>query len=659
MEPQLYQGHSAFRNQPSYKVFNKSFDHADDSLFAFLNELDPEIFREEQQQPTKVFTSYGCRFARQDPRTQEVLGQTVYDHTNEQLPYTFPNPQERYSVLGRAQQSACLRVLLSFQNSTDVDEADFVVWRAVQGKWCNEQQLVQKYIYDYASTQKERLYVPMKPLVQNYNKWFHLRMQHLLSSVLNAGYITHSGLPQLQQCQSLNVNTASMEQVQLLHRTGQVRHWPEVRLHQQHLSTLRLRLERYALAGVANETASDLVAAEVERQLLQVEEDVFVLPLDAMLLLLMPGAYVDLPTEMLLRIHHIANGELKCIEFYEPMPARNCGWHTNNRILAEGYAAYAPAQWLNLTSDGVAELHNEPVKQQAQSQPQPAYKLQQIDDQVHPIKQARSNGALVSWRLQTDEKDDALLIYSSLAIAAVRDTLGEHPLGCHLIKLENKPDCGCEIMTKYELISAWLQLKLLQANVGHCSRISLRDFAPLLEQQLKLEALEEQLYEYYHTSMPQQLCQLHEFLKLLRTVAPGEYLLRYTTKYKDKFLLCRPSLEATAQSFQLHDLLMSKPPTDINFLTQSNSYLPISTKLCSRLHEQLQLLPCAFPAKERGVRATKNKPKIEAKPTLVQRTLKKKEMPKKRKRPQHRQRKREAAKALKQNEKELDKFMCL
>ncbi|XP_034487240.1 little elongation complex subunit 2 [Drosophila innubila] len=660
----LYEGSSIFRNQPSYREFNKSFENANDTLFAFLNEVDSETLKEEQQAPSQVFTSYNCSFARKDPRTLEVVGLSVYDHTTEQLSYGFPNTQERYSVLSRAQQAACVRVLLAWQQKSSVSEDDFLVWRATNNKRCNEQQLVQKHIYNYAKVQQERLYAPMKPLVLLYSKWFRLRMEHLLQALPSVSYITHSGLPQLPQCKGLNVETASMEDIELLYRAGQVRLWPEVSLKQQELSSLRVRLERYVCTDVAAEhvAQSTRIAAELENQLYEADEDVFVLPLDAMLMLLTSGTYIDLPSEMLLKIRDIPDSDHKSIEFQQPFPAHNCGWHTNSRVLTEAYAAYAPTQWLQLNPDATAKLIDAvPIVETDAKMQQLVYKVHHIDENVQAVKQLKSNCALISWRLRT-EVDQGLQIYSTLSMAAVRDTSAKQPLGCHLIKLENKPDCGCEIMTKYELLSAWLQLKLLQADVGHCSRISLRDFAPLLEEQLTLAALEEQLHEYYHISMPQQLCQMHEFLKLLRGMSAGEYLLRYTTKYKDKFLLCRPTLEPTPQSFKLQDLLAGTSPSNVNFLTQSNSYLPISPKLCSRLHEELQLLPCAFPAKAQGVSRPNKKVKVDKEPVLVQRTRTRqnaKPKNRKRKRSSTRQRKRAAIQAQKEEDKDLDKIMCL
>ncbi|KAM8705982.1 hypothetical protein ACLKA7_010305 [Drosophila subpalustris] len=657
----LYQGNSIFRNQPSYRNFNKSFESASDTLFTFLNEVEPEILKEEQQAPSQVFTSYNCSFARKDPRTQEVVGLSVYDHTTDKLPYGFPSTQERYSVLSRVQQAACLRVLLAWHHNSDVNEADFVVWRATNNKRCKEQQLVQKHIYDYANVQKERLYAPMKPLVLLYSKWFKLQVQHLLQTLPSASYITHSGLPQLSQCKGLNAETASMEDIEMLCRAGQVRLWPEVALKQPELSSLRVRLERYVGADVTPENSR--IAAELENQLHEADEDVFVLPLDAMLMLLTPGAYIDLPTEMLLSIREIPDSDHKCIEFKQPLPAHNCGWHTNSRLVTEAFAAYAPTQWLQLNPDASAKLIDDVPNEEtdAKMKQQIDYKLHHIDDNVNAVQQVKSNCALVSWRLRAEELDQGLQIYSTLSLAAVRDVLAKKPLGCHLIKLENKPECGCEIMTKYELLSAWLQLKLLQADLGHCSRISLRDFAPLLEEQLTLEALEEQLHEYYHISMPQQLCQMHEFLKLLRGMAAGEYLLRYTTKYMDKFLLCRPTLEATSQSFNLRDVLTSTSPSNVNFLTQSNSYLPISPKLCNRLHEQQQLLPCAFPAKAKGVSRPNKKTTVEKATILVQRKKTRSNVkPKKRKRKSlTRQRKRAAARTQQEEDETLDKIMCL
>ncbi|KAH8381451.1 hypothetical protein KR093_005001, partial [Drosophila rubida] len=659
----LNKGHPIFRNEPSYREFNKSFEDSADTLFSFLNEVDAETLKEEQQKPSQIFITYNRNFAQRDPRTQEVVSHPVCDHSKQRLPYVFPNPQARHSALSIAQQAACLRVLLACRRNTEVGKADSMVWEVTRIKRNTEEQVVHQRIYEYAIHQKERIYAPMKQLVLCYSKWFTNYLEKLLPTLPSASYGTHSGLPQLPQCKALNVDTARIEDIQLLCRAGQVRLLPEIAIKPQELSSLRVRLDRYACAEMANETIPPRITAELKHQIIEADEDAFLLPLDSILMLLMPGAYIDLPTEMLLSISDLPNSDCKFFEFKQPFAARHCGWHTNNRVLSQAYAAFASTQWLQFNADASVTLIAEDQLEVPNYELPPLdYKLQPIEETAPQVKQPKSNCALVSWRLRNTNAEQSLQIYSNLSIAAVRDSLAQQTLGCHWIKVENKPECGCEVMTKYELLSTWLQLKLLQTEVGHCTRISLRDFMPMLEQPLQLVAVEQQLRDLYHIRMPQQLCHLHEFLKLLRGVAAGEYLLRYTPKYKDKFLLCHPLQAPTAQSFKLQELLTGTTPSNINFLTESDCYLPITPLLCSRMHEEQHLLPCAFPAKVKAVKRPNKKPKEEQKPKLQQRTsssLTKKPVPKKRKRRSPRQRKRDEAKEQEEEDKKLDKFMCL
>lgn len=661
-------GHfNIFRNQPSYRTFISSIERTDDTLFAFLNEVDTDILDEEQMQLSKLFASYGCSFSRKDPRTQLVVSCQEYDYTTDRLALDFPNPQNRYSMLNKAQYAACMRALLAWQSNSVVDEKDFMTWCATGKKRNEEQQVVQKQIFEYANAQKERLFKPMKELVMQYNKWFQSRMAQLRKRYLdnlNTSYITHSGLPQLSQCKSLNSQSAMLDDVEILCREGQVRIWPKIEMFQNELSTLRVRLERFVCAEeeVEDDMVKQRIAAKLDEQLQQTDEDVYVLPLESLLMLFLPGAYIDLPTEMQLQIREIPGSEYKCIKFQQPLPARHCGWHTNSYILTEAYAAYAPCEWIPFTpsvpANKILASKQEPLL--------PAkFKLMPIDEKPPIVGGQKSNCALVSWRLAQDEGDQSLQMYSSLSIPAVSDSTIQKPLGCHFFKLESKPNCGCEVMTKYELLRSWLQLKLLQTDRAFCTRVSLQDFTLLLEEQLTVTALEQQLNEYYHINMAQQLCQLYEFLKLLRSITPGEYLLRCTTKYKDKFLLCRPTMEPTPQSFKLLDLLTGMPPpNEIDFLTQSESYLPISPTLCSRFHEQQQLMPCSFPVKGKGRPPKKKQPKLDKIPEekLVQRTRTrtlinpKAKTRQKKKKNQNRSQKKAAARTEQQ---ELDKFMCL
>lgn len=670
MEANVYKDNvNTFWNQPSYRVFNKSIEHYDDSLFTFLNAVDSELLQEEQVSQSQVFTSYSSRFTAKDPRTQQLTSFATYDHTTNRLPYEFPNPQERFSELTAAQQAACLRLLLAWQHNLEENEDDFVIWRVTNNKRSKEHQLVQNHILDYANAQKERIYAPMKPLVQVYGKWFVRRMEHVLRKLPNRSYSTHSGLPQLPQCKALNAQVASIKDIHLICHRGQIRLWPEVRMPEHELNNLRVRLERYAYAGSDDEPASKLVAADLEQQLKKARNDVYVVPLESLLLLLVPGAYTDLPEEVLLSIREMPGSGRKCIQFEEPMPARSCGWHTSSRLLANAYAAYGAAEWIQLPND-VYQRKQQTATQSLETdyhregKPITEYKLLPIDEEAPVVTEAKANCALVSWRLSAEESKESLLIYSSLPVAAVRDAAAKELLGCHLIKLESKPECGCEVMTKYEMVSAWLQLQLLESKVGYCSRISLQDMQPLLEQKLTLVTLQDQLKEYYQINMPQVLSQLAEFLKMLSHITPGEYLLRYTSKYNDKFLLCHPTADNSSMSFKLHDLLMGTSlPNNIDFLTQSSTYLPIMPMLCSRLHEQQQLLPCAFPAKVVAKRGRPRKfpnSKLERSIPLVQRVRMNEPTKKKKKHKNSRLRKRDAAKAQKAQkalDDELEKFM--
>ncbi|EDV48289.1 little elongation complex subunit 2 [Drosophila erecta] len=600
----LYGGNAVFRNQPSYKVFNKSLEHVDDALYTLLNEVDPDVLRMELQETSDVFKSFNRNSALRDPRNNEVPARPIRDLSAASLLYSFPNPLEQHSELNLKQQAACMRVLIAWQRSHPVDEQDFVVWQATEKKRCNEQQRVQKHIHDHEHGRKEVIYAPMKSLVAAYRKWYELSVKKLIQVYPNDSYMTFSGLPQLPQCKSLNSQTASIEQVELERTVGRVRLCREVKVRHETLRTLRLRLDRYA----TREAREPVQLLREEDKELELEAgNVFVLPLDSLLMLLTTGSYIDLPTEMFVSLRESPISKHKCMEFQSPFPARNCGWHTNSLILKLAYGAYisqpGQAEWLDFNINGaVKEVPDEPDCDKSAIDLHMVYKPRAIDQQSSDVLDGNCNTALVSWTLRSKGKEDEcneFQIFSTLSIPAVKDSSGKEPLGCHFIKLENKPDCGCEIMSKYELICAWLQLKLLRAEMGHCTRISLRDFEPMLEEKLTLMSLEQQLHDYYNTSMPQLLSNLYEFLKLLDTVPAGEYLLRYSPKYKDKFLLCIVTKKETPQSFQMHQLLTESSPSDQSFLTHS-SYLPISPTLCGRLHEELQLLPCAFPAKANG-----------------------------------------------------------
>ncbi|KAH8338966.1 hypothetical protein KR074_009987 [Drosophila pseudoananassae] len=658
MDPDLYQGHSIFRDEPSYKVFNRSFENNFDSFYTYINEVDPVVLREEVEGPSKIFTSFATNLALKDPRTKEIPKKVVYDHTNKKLGYDFYNPQKHYSDLTPAQQAACVRALLSLQRGEPTTDKDFEQWNATEGKRCTERQQVQKHFHDYEVSKREVIYLPMKRLVTAYRKWYDKKVDSILKNHPDKSYITFSGLPQLSQCKGLNGDTASIEEIELERIKGRVRLCPDAKIKREVFRTLNVRLDRYS--GSKTEDFRNLLKEEEKKTELQAR-NIFVLPLESLLMLLTSGSYVDLATEMFLNIKESSYSGYKCVEFQNPFPARNCGWHTNNLVLSQAYEAYSSqpgeAKWLDYKSTDIRNEVPYPLISETPSlNLNMSYEPQLIDEDSSAMPDSYSNAALVSWILKC--QDQNFQMFSTLSIPAVRDADGKKFLGCHLIKLENKPDCGCEFMTKYELLKAWLQIKLLQAEVGHCTRVSLQDFDTVLEENLTLEYVEQQLYDYYNTNMPQLLSNLFEFLKIFHTVPVGEYMLRYSPKYKDKFLLCTSTKEASNQSFQLHQVLREIVPSGQNFLAQS-SYLPVSATLCGRMHKELQLVPCSFPSQPKGKVAKRNGHPIVLKkepPRIIrQKSPIKRNRKKNQKRARAKARKMDALKA----DKELDKIMVL
>ncbi|XP_017103910.2 little elongation complex subunit 2 [Drosophila bipectinata] len=662
MDTDLYQGHSIFRDQPSFKFYNKSFEDKNDSFFVFLNEVDPVVLREELEGPSRIFTSFATNLALKDPRTKEIPQKVVYDHTSTKLGYEFYNPQQRYSDLTPDQQAACVRALLSLQRGEPTTDDDFEKWNATEGKRCTERQQVQKHFHDYELSKREVIYVPMKRLVTAYRKWYDKKVDAILKNYPDKSYTTFSGLPQLSQCKSLNGETASIEEIELERVKGRVRLWPEVKIKEEVFRTLNVRLDRYS--GTKTEDFRNLLKEDEKKTELQAR-NIFVLPLETLLMLLTGSSYVDLPTEMFFDIKESSYSGHKCVEFQNPFPARNCGWHTNNLVLNQAFEAYSSqpgeAKWLDYKSKGIRNDVPYPLISETSSlNLNMSYDPPLIDEDSSGIPDRHSNAALVSWILKC--QDQNFQMFSTLSIPAVRDGDGKKFLGCHFIKLENKPDCGCEFMTKYELLKAWLQIKLLQAEVGHCTRVSLQDFSPVLEENLTLEYVEQQLSDYYNTSMPQLLSNLFEFLKIFHTVPVGEYMLRYSPKYKDRLLLCTSTKEATPQSFQLHQVLREIVPSDQNFLAQS-SYLPISARLCGRMHKELQLVPCSFPSKPKGkfvkrkdlpIVLKKDPPRI-----IPKKSPKKRHQNKTKQKARAKARKKEAMEAIIMDNKELDKIMVL
>ncbi|XP_073816988.1 interacts with the C terminus of ELL 2 isoform X2 [Musca autumnalis] len=571
--------HSIFRNQPSYTYFNKSIADPKDNVYLLLHEIESHFMEPEQLADKRAFENVTIV----DPRNKKVVTNFLYDYTKNINTKAFYSP--RPSSLNYSQHHIGMKVVKARQDGTALEEADFLVWHKMENKRLKETQEFQKFVYEYNQSNREIIYKPARLLMDLYKQWYVRKAERLLKKYDDEPYNTHLGLPHLRVCkESIKEQWADIVEV--------VIDTPKGNSNKTNLDLIQVKrnlenfFQNFSDSETSKEQLEDSAKSEFVNNIEKTEETpLYFIPLDSLLFLLTAGDYLDLPTEMLLDIiaKEGEDSEQKCIIMDLPLPPRQMGWHTWKQVVEQASMAYL-SRTENYREETNVQQDNEVTTSCNDGIP---YVLKTVEEYMESCRYQAEESCKFSqtyckWQLQAKDKDLIHHIHTIVPINFAEQS----------IKLEYKPTFGCEIHTKYELLREWFKLKLLNYKSSTCHRLDINSFQTLLAESQTLEKLEFQLSTIYHIQMPQLLSNLYEFLSLLKQMPCGHYMLRYNPKFRDKFMLCKPSQEITQNTINLHQLLKTEP-SELLFMAQQN-YLPIADNLCSLMHVQHRLIPGIF-----------------------------------------------------------------
>uniref|UniRef100_A0A1I8P8B0 Little elongation complex subunit 2 C-terminal domain-containing protein n=1 Tax=Stomoxys calcitrans TaxID=35570 RepID=A0A1I8P8B0_STOCA len=575
-----------FRNQPSYTYFNKSCADPQDILFRSLNEIDEYYLQPEQLANQRAFE----KFTVSDPRTKQTVNDIFFNHSGNITTKIFRSP--KWSCLNISQHSVGVRIVKARQEEAELDESDFYIWHNMEKLRQKESQEFHKFVYEFSQANKEILYEPTKKLTDLYNLWYVQKTERLLQKYPDTCYNTHLGLPHLKMCkEALKDQWAEITKVECLNSASL-----ESSSHKGLADSIKLdfkpldrNIEKYFKDRLCTEKLKEELENKARQKFLHALEyceantQPYYMPLESLLFLLTAGDYVDIPLEMLIEIKETGTSQSgqKYIFMDSPLPPRQMGWHTYQQVVelaALGYMSSIQAYSQNEDMKEISACAKDPLH----------YKVQTIEEYMQSYKpdiDTNFSQTLFKWQLKARDKEPSKEIYT------VFDSFpcSNGPL---TFKLEHKPKFGCELMTKYELLRDWFNLKLRGKPKSNCYRLNTSNFQTMLKESQSLSKLELQLSTTYHIVMPHLLSNLYEFLNLLTSMPCGPYMLRYNPKFKDKMMLCKPSQEVTQNTVHLHELLKSQP-SELLFMSQQ-SYLPIADNLCSLMHLEHQTLPCTF-----------------------------------------------------------------
>ncbi|XP_011188717.1 little elongation complex subunit 2 [Zeugodacus cucurbitae] len=592
-----------FQNQPPYTHFNKSFEDPSDALFCHLNEVHPVFMTPEHQANDYIFEML------LDPRTKKEVDHIFYDYSSGVKQRVGHFPILLPSNMTKVEHTVGLRVIEAWQEYKEVNEQDVIQWRQLESARMKDKTTFDKCVMDFSNTQKESIYAPCERLVRLYKQLYTAKLTKLLEAYPeNLALNTCVGLPHPQSFKASRTEYLQMENVRMVKHQGWV---PVLGNYINEMQRFNLRIENYMDYYINNikSILPDDITCHTNKEAKKPAHQIHI-PLESLLFLLTTGSSADLPTEVPLEISESGVENSKVVKFEEPLPPRVCGWFAHKQVVENAFETLLSrnndTQWLYM-DNYVAE--QEKTEETAEIRAVDyterhfrAYKIEQYLEKISTKEEecVKTNYAVIEWHLngKIDELNTAQLqFFTQLKMSPSNDEYGVQLLSSHSIKLEYKPQFGAEQMTKYELIKEWFRVKLFGQCKGFsdyaiCLRVAVHDFSQQLTHKLMLANIEKQLAEVHQVDMPKLLTGLADTLNLLAKIPTGKYFLRFSAKFPNKLLLSAPTNEITSNTVFLHSLTKVKP-SDLVFMTEVQ-HLPIVDSLCTALHKQHKIMPCAL-----------------------------------------------------------------
>ncbi|XP_055905845.1 little elongation complex subunit 2 [Eupeodes corollae] len=570
-------------NQPPLSHFDKSFtDNPWDVLYCSLNDIEP-IFTEMEFPEDKDF------FQKQiiDPRNKLPVDQSLYDHTISLKPEIFRCPNR--SKLSYKEHSICLAFLQSMKAKQQIFPHQIECFEKTAERRHAEQVEFLDFLSQYNNASFEKIYAPSLMLVELYQALYKREVQRLMEKHQDGIFQIHTGFPVPQKCG----NVETLGTISDIDCVGDNRTAPP-RLDQNlDFSKMKPGMEAYVDFHLHGEGVEEPQEVGTQAQ--------YNISVEALVFLLSAGEYIDTPSEVVVEVVAREDGE-NVFHINDLLPSRNTGPHTAELITSISTEMFLKTK----VDESPPEVDATDFKG--------SYQLQSIEDFVNsPFcsqNKALSCPATTSmshtkWTLNLDN-DSKKIHITSRKRPGYRDSLLKTRETFHSLKLEYKPQFGCEIISKATLLREWLQLQLSSSPDSSIQRyrINASTFKTVLQENLHLEDVELELERRYKVKTSRLLGSLGEFLGLLSNVGPGRYLLRYNPRFQEKLMLYAEVNDSTSKSsISLHSLLQ-ETPSDLAFMTL-RQLTPIDDVLCSAVHDFYKILPCAFPAGSKGARTTR------------------------------------------------------
>lgn len=545
-------------------------DDPSDVLYRFLNNINPEILEHEQNAVSNTATQ---EFVYIDPRTNSDCLHEVIDHSKAGRSAKTFDKYPKKSCMGAAQHKVTLKYLQNNEKGGNfMNKNDLTSYHRSEAKRSMERTTFHEFMKEYCLVYFQEIYGTLEEYVNLYRKEF----DHLSKEVLSKEDELFSIISGLPIPQNICAYEAEVKDIKITRREGLTRKYCET--NDYHL--------------VAGQKAKYFALSQ-EKQFEDLLEGTIVMHDEALVFLLAADFDNESPSELIFEVK-----DNQTVVFYKPFPSRSVSLRTPRAIfknIVDTYDAVpGKCELLSMHMDAIEPQtsHIEEIFSNTESI-SIQYKLEPVDKFLEPVSSELTSKLSNRVDINFTLKDIQITLQRSVPFCFNE---GNQTLLNFSPKLEFKSSFGCEVMSKFELLSEWVDQKFLPNSLTCRQRLDVRTFQNLHSAMLSVTDIEEELEFRYKIKTSILLGSLYHLLEIICRMPPGKYLLRHSEKSHDKFLAYKKTEGVDPESkgvISLHNIFKEEI-SNLEFFKQKK-YVGIDHKVCSTVHLTSNIAPCAFP----------------------------------------------------------------
>lgn len=543
-------------------------DDPTDVLFCFLNNIDPDILDYELEaaanppEPEYVYM---------DPRINVECPDEVIDYSKAGNEVKLFNKFPKKSCMNASQHKITIKYLQNHEKGYELDKSDIAAFHKCEAKRAMEKSTFHEFMKEYCMIYFSEIYKPLEEYTSLYRKEFG-RLTNDIHSKDDEQFSIITGLPLPQ---NISCYEAQVSDIQVVRREGLTRLFSD-KLDLEHVA---FQKEKY-FSEYSNQDSEDL------------QEDTIVMHEDALVFILAADSELESPSELIFEVK-----ENQSIVFQKPFPSRSISLRTPRaifkNILDTYHAVPGKIELVNMTKDDIYP-HTVEVEEIQSGIEEIPYKPELVEKFLQPVVNEHTTKLMNHVETEFKLKDLKIRLLKDVPFCFNQ---GNQTLMNFSPKLEYKASFGCEIMSKFELISEWVAQKFLPNSLTCRQRLHAKTFYKVHSTMLSISDIEDELDFRYNIKINVLLGSLNNLLEVISRMPPGKYLLRHSEKAQDKFMAYKKTddeINAEGKGvISLHSIFREEI-SNFEFF-RKRKFVHINPKICSTVHLNSTTAPCAFP----------------------------------------------------------------